>query len=103
MKRISWPAFRFGPINLHSLLDAYTFYRLQEGRRPPSYDYVHYHADFSPKKCRDCGCEEFEEVVIDTLDGWCVMEFEVRCRWCDEVCGYWAHGHYDPCFAVPEL
>jgi len=35
MKRITWPAFRFGPINLHSLLDAYTFYRLREGRRPP--------------------------------------------------------------------
>lgn len=63
------------------------------------FDLVHYNfPDGSPSKCKSCGGIEFNEVVKSS-DGGVVSEYEVRCRSCTVLCGYWAYGHFDPEFA----
>lgn len=46
-RRLKWPEFRFGPVNLHTVLDAFTFYRLRSAVVRP-----HEHRDHRQPGCR---------------------------------------------------
>lgn len=38
---------------------------------------------------------EIKEVIVDTMDGWLVMETKYVDK-NGEILGYWAHGYYEP-------
>lgn len=46
--------------------------------------------------CQHCGSRDFVDAeTTDTLDGYLVMEYNVRCGQCNELAPYsWAHGCY---------
>lgn len=53
----------------------------------------------SNPKCPECGCIETKHVIKDSMDGYIIMQYEVRCIDCDEELGYWAHGNYE-CYII---
>lgn len=65
-------------------------------------DLKHYNEDFSPRMCPKCNGTEFEEKTKDSMDSH-ILEYEVVCKYCHYVCGYWAHGHFDSEFAMLEV
>lgn len=58
-----------------------------------------YAADGAPIRCWKCGSNEFDDVDIDRLDGWCLMEYSIMCGRCREHIAHWAHGT----FATPYI
>jgi len=66
------------------------------------FDSENYNEDCSPKKCKICGCLEFNETTKDSLEG-IVLEYKINCSKCGAFIGYWAHGHFEPCFACEDL
>jgi hypothetical protein len=56
----------------------------------------YYRTDGCPIKCINCGSENLEGIVTDTLDGHLIMEYKIDCHDCGETVGYWAQGHFDP-------
>lgn len=61
------------------------------------FDHGHYNLDGSPKKCYLCNGKEFVTHIV-AIDAYVVSETKIICK-CGEIVGYWAYGHYDPCFA----
>lgn len=61
------------------------------------FDHEHYNQDGCPHTCRVCKGKDFI-TKIKAIDAYVVSEREIVCK-CGEVVGYWAYGHYDPCFA----
>lgn len=51
--------------------------------------------DLSPKKCKYCGSNSFNETITDTLDN-IVMEKESHCTKCNKLSGYWVTGNWMP-------
>lgn len=62
------------------------------------FDYSHYHIDSKPHTCKYCEGIYFKSKVKGYEAG-SVSEYEVYCSSCDNLVGYWAYGHFDPCFA----
>lgn len=52
------------------------------------------------KRCPHCGGTDFDEHVLDRIDGYMTApcEQEIKCSFCHETVGYWAYGAFDPCF-----
>ena len=51
-------------------------------------------------RCPDCGSVEFDEHVLNRIDGYMTQPFEIetRCRGRREIVNYWAYGSFDACF-----
>lgn len=52
-------------------------------------------ADGSPKTCKYCGCNEFNETVTDRIEG-IVLEKNSFCSNCNKLSGYWVTGAWMP-------
>jgi uncharacterized CHY-type Zn-finger protein len=62
------------------------------------FDHVNYNSDGSPKRCYHCKYQLWDEQIV-AIDAGCISEYKIVCIACDAMIGYWAYGHYDPCFA----
>lgn len=61
------------------------------------FDHDHYNLDGCPHTCFKCKGNEFRDHIV-AIDAYVVSERKIICK-CGEIVGYWAYGHYDPCFA----
>jgi hypothetical protein len=46
------------------------------------------------KFCKYCGCLEFVEIIVDSID-YIITEKEIRCKNCDSIVNYWSFGNYE--------
>lgn len=61
------------------------------------FDKEHYNLDGYPNKCFACKGHTFRDHIV-AIDAYVVSERKIICT-CGTIVGYWAYGHYDPCFA----
>lgn len=50
-------------------------------------------ADLTPLICTKCGRTEFEQQVLDYIEGK-VCEYLAKCKHCGSIVGHWAYGGY---------
>lgn len=59
-----------------------------------------YNKDSECIRCPGCGGKDFDEHVLDRIDGYMTApcETEIRCCDCHEIVNFWAYGSFDPYF-----
>ena len=55
-----------------------------------------YQSDGEPRKCQFCRSKKLSTVVVDTLDGYQILEKKVVCDSCKKEVAYWAYGAWMP-------
>lgn len=53
----------------------------------------YFKADMEPVKCPKCDCEEFNDIVTDSIDT-TVTEYDRKCDNCDYLMGCWGYGDW---------
>ncbi len=85
-KKSWWDKFKY---NLQSRIDFYHFKYLV---------WCGYIAmDGTPLRCEACSYWKLDDIVTDRID-YTPCEVKIVCPKCNNECGYWAYGHWEPRF-----